>query len=144
MSSLEKNKALARKADLLWSSDNLEEADEIYAKNCINHPEHVHERSQILRGVESWKNLIKSFREAFPDYQDTITHQIAEGDKVVTCYSSKGTHKGHFMGIAPTNKTTTWTGICVDRMENGKIVETWGSWDLYGLLDRLGVITVHK
>ena len=49
-------------------------------------------------------------------------------------FTSKGTREGEFIGIAPTGKQVSWTGITIDRIEDGKIVESWADWDLLGLL----------
>lgn len=141
--SLESNKALARKAIKLWTTGNLNGIDEIYWANCINHQHHHPSSDLSLKGTDSWKKFIKEFREAFPDLEDTIEDQIAEGNKVATRFASRGTHKGKLMGIEPTNKKLTWSGIVIDRIESGKIIETWVNWDLYGLLEQLDVISLH-
>ena len=65
--------------------------------------------------------------------------QIADGDKVVTRWTATGTHKGQLMGIAPTNKHATITGVDIARYHDGKVVEAWASYDMYGLLQQLGV-----
>ena len=70
-----------------------------------------------------------------------VEDQIAEGDKVVTRWSSEGTHKGELMGIAPTGKHASGvTGISIDLYSGGKFVEGWGNWDTLGLMQKLGVI----
>jgi steroid delta-isomerase-like uncharacterized protein len=77
---------------------------------------------------------------AFPDLKLMVEDQIAEGDKVVTRWSATGTHQGELLGIPPTGKQTTATGITIDRIQGGKIVETWTHWDNLGLLQQLGVV----
>ena len=77
---------------------------------------------------------------AFPDAQATIEDLIAEGDKVVTRSTLRGTHRGEFMGIAPTGKHVTFTGIAIFRIEEGKIAEGWNNFDVLGLMQQLGVI----
>ena len=81
-----------------------------------------------------------SFVKAFPDFHDTIDDQVAEEDKVVTRFTSTGTHRGALMGLQPTNKRASWMGIVIDRIEEGKIVEEWVSWDLFGMMQQLGAI----
>lgn len=141
---LKKNKELARKAINIWTTGEIELVDEFYAKNCINYQHHHPHSRQSLKGSESWKKYILEFRDAFPDYSDTIEDQIAEGDKVVSRIISRGTHKGPLMGIKPTNKRVHWTGIIIDRIEKNKIVETWVNWDMHGLLEQLDVVTLHN
>ena len=75
-----------------------------------------------------------SFCSNTPSKRGKVNNQIAEGDKVVMRFTSKGTREGEFIGIAPTGKQVSWTGITIDRIEDGKIVESWADWDLLGLL----------
>ena len=77
---------------------------------------------------------------AFPDAQATIEDLIAEGDKVVTRFTLRGTHRGAFMGIAPTGKHVTMTAIGICRVEEGKFAEVWENVDALGLLQQLGAI----
>jgi predicted ester cyclase len=65
---------------------------------------------------------------------------IAEGDKVAIRWAARGTHQGELLGIQPTGKQATWTGISIYRFADGKIVEAWWSKDVLGLLQQLGVI----
>lgn len=141
--SQESNKALAKKALTCWSTGNLKGVDEVYASNCINHQHHHPNSHMDLKGPDSWKRFIQEFRNAFPDFESIIDDQIAEGDKVATRFTSKGTNKGRLMGIEPTHRKLSWTGIIIDRIEKGKIVETWVNWDLYGMLEQLGVASMH-
>ena len=67
----------------------------------------------------------QSTRSAFPDFQLVIEDQIAEGDKVVTRVTFQGTHRGEFRGIAPTGKQVKYSGIAIDRIVEGKVVEMW-------------------
>ena len=77
---------------------------------------------------------------AFPDLHFTIEDQIAEGDRVVTRFTARGTHQGAFIGIPPTGKQGVVTGTGIDRFANGKIVEAWFNSDDLGLLQQLGVV----
>jgi predicted ester cyclase len=69
-----------------------------------------------------------------------VEDQIAEGDKVVTRYTVSGTHQGEFFGVAPTGKRITMSGIMVDRLEDGKMVEEWPEYDLLGVMRQLGAV----
>jgi predicted ester cyclase len=90
--------------------------------------------------LEGFKGVFALVFSAFPDYQSTVEDQVAEGDKVVTRFSSQGTHQGEFLGIAPTGNRVRVTGIDIDRVEEGKIVEHWSEADLLGMMTQLGVI----
>ena len=78
------------------------------------------------------------YRAAFPDLQFTIDDVIAQDDKVVIRWSSRGTHRGELMGLAPTGKEATSSGISIDKIADGKIVESWNHWDTLGLMRQLG------
>jgi len=137
--STESNKAVARRfLEEVFGQGKLAVADEIVA------PDHVDRGPGALPGLppgpEGSKMLVTVYRKAFPDIQFTIDEQIVEGDKVVTRWTGYGTHKGELAGIPPTGKSATVTGIGVDRIVNGKIVESWGVFDQFGMLQQLGVI----
>jgi predicted ester cyclase len=80
------------------------------------------------------------FRAAFPDLHGTIEDQIAEGDKVVSRMTYRGTHQGELMGIPPTGKQVTMSFIGIHRITAGKVAEGWVNFDALGMMQQLGVI----
>jgi steroid delta-isomerase-like uncharacterized protein len=84
--------------------------------------------------------MVRVTRTAFPDFQVTIEDQIAEGDKVATRVTFRGTHKGEFRGVPPTDKQVSYSGIAIDRIAGGKVVEMWHEADTLGMLQQLGVV----
>jgi steroid delta-isomerase-like uncharacterized protein len=137
--STEANKAIARRFLVeIFGQGKLAVADEIIA------PDHVNAGPGTLPGLppgsEGTKLFVTAYRNAFPDVRFTIDEQIAEGDKVVTRWTAHGTHKGELAGIPATGKSATVTGMGVDRIVNGKIVESWGLFDQFGMLQQLGVM----
>ena len=134
---LEENKALVRRLfEDLWNQGKLDVADEIFATDYIFHDPVAGE----VRGPEGFKQFVSMYRIAFPALQFRIEAQIAESDKVVTRWTSTGTHKGELMGIPPTGVQATSTGIAIGRIAGGKIVEVWSNWDTLGLLQQLGAV----
>jgi len=77
---------------------------------------------------------------AFPDLNVDIDDILAEGDKVVTRYTLKGTHKGTFMGIPATGKQIVTKAVEIDKIVKGKIVERWDFSDNLGMMTQLGAI----
>ena len=133
----EENKALARRLfEDIWNKGNLDAFDEIYAPDIVNHTL----PPGIPQGIEGNKMFTKMYLTAFPDTKMTIDLQIAEGDKVVTRWHAQGTHKGELMGIPATGKQATVTGIVIDRIAGGRIVESWGEFDQMGMMQQLGVV----
>jgi predicted ester cyclase len=77
---------------------------------------------------------------ANPYWRSEVHLLVAEGDYVVERFTASGTHRGEFMGAAPTNRTVAMPGINIFRLRDGKIVERWGNLDVLGFLVQLGVI----
>jgi steroid delta-isomerase-like uncharacterized protein len=135
----ETNKTLSRRFfEEVFGKGKLNLLDELIAKDHINSGPSA--LPGLPAGSEGTKQLVTVYRNAFPDLHFTIDEQIAEGDKVVTRWSVQGTHKGELAGIPATGKSSTVTGVTVDRIENGKIAETWGIFDQFGMMQQLGVI----
>ena len=86
------------------------------------------------------KQTLAVFRSAFPDLNVTTDDIIAEGDKVVSRWTARGTHQGELMGIAPTGKEVTFTGIEVLRIAEGKVVERWAETNDLEVMQQIGAI----
>lgn len=130
------NKALSRRVlEELWHKGNMAAIDELYSPDYVSHNDRG-----FPSGLEGVRVFTGMYKNAFPDTRITIEEQVAEGDLVVTRWSAKGTHKGELMGIPATGKQVTVTGIGIDRIVNGRIVEGWGEFDQLGMMQQLGVI----
>jgi steroid delta-isomerase-like uncharacterized protein len=137
--STEQNKAIARRfLEEVFGQGKLAVVDEIVAPDHFDHGPNT--LPGMPPGPEGSKLLVTVYRNAFPDIHFTIDEQIAEGDKVVTRWTGHATHKGELAGIPATGKSATVTGIGVDRIVNGKIVESWGIFDQFGMMQQLGII----
>jgi SnoaL-like polyketide cyclase len=66
---------------------------------------------------------------------------MAERDLVWTRFSAAGTHLGSFLGAAPTGRTVTYTGMDLNRIADGRIVESWVNYDALALLQQVGLVT---
>src|SRR5207244_13495439 len=93
-----------------------------------------------LTEPEGLKQLVSMYRSAFPDTKFELNDLIAEGDKAAARISASGTHKGALMGIAPTGKRVSISGIVITQFRDGKQVESWSSYDQLGMLQQLGVV----
>jgi steroid delta-isomerase-like uncharacterized protein len=94
-----------------------------------------------VRGVQTVKENIVWFRNAFPDLSCTVEEQVAEGDKVVSRWTLRGTHRGDFFGVAGTGNQVEFTGIQIDRFDlSGKIIEERAEFDLLGAMRQMGAI----
>ncbi|MCL4302991.1 MAG: ester cyclase [Anaerolineae bacterium] len=136
--STEQNKAVARRFFELYNQGEIETiGQELLSPNIVVHFSGM----PGPMNLEDYRQLGLMFRAAFPDLQDTVADQVAEGEKVVTRIISRGTHQGELMGIPPTGKQITVTGIAIDRITEGRIVERWAQADQLGILQQLGVIS---
>jgi steroid delta-isomerase-like uncharacterized protein len=135
--STDNNKGIVRRAiEEPWKG-NLDIVDELIASDYVGHDPSMPEP---LRGPEGVKEFISTYRDAYPDSLITVETQIAEGDLVATRWTGRGTHKGELMGIEPTGKQVTVSGLTLSRVQNGKIVEEFQNWDALGMMQQLGAI----
>jgi len=133
----EQNKTLARRwFEDLFSRGNLDVANEILSAEFVDHLTHEDER-----GLVELKLYVSIYRTAFPDIQDAVEDIVAEGDKVVVRWTSGGIHQGEFMGVAPTGRHVTFTGMRLFRIAENKIVESWVNIDERGLQEQLGAVS---
>jgi steroid delta-isomerase-like uncharacterized protein len=136
--STEQNKEIVRRAiEELFKLGNLDVADELYAAGYVGHDPTEPEE---MRGPEGIKRYASEVRDAFPDVRVTVEDQVAEGEEVATRYTLVGTHRGELMGIPPTGNPVEIVGVAIDRLANGKIVESWDNYDALGMMQQLGVI----
>lgn len=131
------NKATVRRfIEEAFNTGTLSVIDDLVAADYVNHAAGL----EGARGPEGMKRFVTTYRTAFPDYTCTIEAQIAEGETVVTRWTVQGTHQGPLMGIPPTGKRVTLSGIVMDRLAHGKLAETWLQADVLGMLQQVGVI----
>jgi len=131
-STLEANKALVRRNfEAIWSQGNLAVVDEILAPDYTGH---IATLPEAVRGVEAFKQLIAMYHFSFPDTRFEIKDQIAEGSKVASRWIAYGTHRGEFMGIAPSGQAMSVTGMSFHRIADGRIQESWDDWDALSML----------
>jgi predicted SnoaL-like aldol condensation-catalyzing enzyme len=108
---LVENKLLAQKAASLWMTKEFDKLNEIYDENCTHHQQ-SHHHNITFTGIKPWRKYMEAFLIKYPDYQETIVSQIAEDDKVVSI-------------IECSTSTIAWSGVTIDLIRNGKIMETW-------------------
>jgi steroid delta-isomerase-like uncharacterized protein len=92
------------------------------------------------RSPEWFADLVYLYRLAFPDLRLEVEDQIAEGDRVVTCLRMRGTQKGPLLGIGASGQPINVNGIRVDRLDDGKIAESWFHWDGLEMLRQIGAL----
>ena len=114
--------------------------DKLCATNLVYHGGGGEE----IRDIKNYKQSTSEGYNACPDLHYTIEDMVAEGDKVVIRVTVSGTHRGEFMGVAPTNKRVSWTSIIISRIVNGIIVERWANTDMMQQLGAVAIKTASK
>jgi steroid delta-isomerase-like uncharacterized protein len=117
------------------SKGDLIAADELLASDFS-----LHVPLPSTPGIQGMNDVITACRAAFEHLNVTIEDMVAEGDKVAARFTARGIHRGAFMGLPPTGKPITMSGIEIFRIENGKIAELWGEANLIGLMQQLGIL----
>ena len=135
--SAEEHKAIVRRfVEEVQNRGDLAALDELCAPDFVNH--------SAPPGVpptrEGLAQLTALFRRAFPDGRMAIEDMLAEGDRVVTRKTFRGTHRGELMGLPPTGARVEIGLIDIVRLDGGKVVEHWNAVDNLGMLQQLGAI----
>ena len=132
------NKAAMRRIyEEFWNQGNFENIDEIVSPDYVGY---LPTPPDAPSGRDGLVWLIQTYRAAFPDIHVQLEDQIAEGDKVMTHITIRGTHQGQFMHIAPTNKKISLEAFVFTRFANGRNVEGRVGMDRLALLQQLGAI----
>jgi steroid delta-isomerase-like uncharacterized protein len=134
MSAQENKAVLQRAVAYLSDPENRDAYFNLYDDNCVLHG------YGLPPGIEAIKGFYRVFWDAFPDAQLTIEDLVAEDDKVACRFSFTATHAGDFLGIPPTGKRVTVTGITILRFANGKCVERWSSADFLSFLQQVDAL----
>jgi len=140
--SIETNKEIVRRfVDELWNQRKLELADELFDRDCVTHQLRIGaDPAGAPRGPEVMKHHLSEWLASFPDIKFSIEQMLAEDDRVMTQVVARGTHKGVWLGIPPTEKAITILMFVVHRIANGLIVEDWVLIDALGVFQQLGIV----
>jgi len=131
------NEALVRRyPEEVYNQRRLEVVEEIFAPDFILHDPDL---PGGARGPEGIKHIVETFVGAFPDLQVTLDDELSSGEKVVTRWTTRATHQGELMGIAPTGNQVEVTALGIWRVSDGKIAEAWLVFDALGMMQQLGV-----
>jgi steroid delta-isomerase-like uncharacterized protein len=134
----EENKDLARRSwEMLVNQQNPDAIDELYIPDFV-----WHEPDQDIQGTEQARRFLSMYLSAFPDMHVSVEDVIAEGEKVVTRWTMRGTHQGEIEEFGPpTGRQVEIKGITIHRIEGGKIAEEWERYDNLSVMQQLGAIS---
>ena len=132
----DEHKALARRVfEEVWNHLDATVVDRIYAEDYVAH---IASAPEDISGVERFKQFVALFRALSPDLRFAVEDQIAEGDRVATRWTARGTRTAGLGSITSTDQPVVVTGISIHRIANGKLVESWDNWDAVTALQALG------
>jgi steroid delta-isomerase-like uncharacterized protein len=123
-----------RNTEEVQSRGNFDVFEEVFAVDFIDHtpqPNSTPDR-------DGARSLYRTFRVAFPDFHAEIHWQAADGELVTTYKTYHGTHRGTFLGVAPTGRRIHFETVDVMRVRHGKITEHRGVANLLSLMQQLG------
>jgi steroid delta-isomerase-like uncharacterized protein len=133
--SAEKRKAVARRVfEEIFNQGKFEVADEIYAKDFVNHG--------VTRdiGLKEDQDTARGWRSAFPDLKMKVDKTLVDGEFVTVIWSGEGTNTGEGNGLPATGKKLKGRGITIWRIAGGKIREEWSEFDQLQILQQLGLM----
>src|SRR5262245_23092064 len=137
--STEENKRLVRRyIEEIVNTGNVDDVAEFISSDYRD----SHDKSGQSSGLEGAKQHILGVRQTYPDLKVTVEQQIAEGDWVVSRITARGTHRGTWLGMKPTGKAIEITGVNIDRVVDGRIIEHGGAANLLETLLEIGAIQV--
>jgi len=136
----EQNKAVIRRLHSEISKGNQAIFDEVLSADYIRHCQAMSPEFQELHGTDIFKAFIADFLTAIPNCNDSILFLMAENDKVAYITNMTGTQTGPLGGLPASGKSFELINIIIHRFENGKIVESWVSWDNVAMLSQLGLL----
>jgi len=135
----EQNKAIAKRAfEEILSKGRLELAEQLYAKDFVNHG--IHRNATLAEDQDA----LKGWHQAFSDISIVPEKLIAEGDLVTVYWIARGTNTGTGNGLPATGKKAELAGITIWRIVDGKIKEEWSAFDQFSLMQQLGLLPTDK
>jgi predicted ester cyclase len=133
-----KDTILHRWYEEVWHKGNASAIDEMFDPDVRIHGL-IDAYGNEVSSAEDFKRFHQTFLNVFSDTRVIVEETVSEGDKLVARCVVKQTHTGEGLGISPTNKALEYTGMCMVRLEGGKIVEAWNNFDYLTMFRQLGV-----
>jgi steroid delta-isomerase-like uncharacterized protein len=128
---------VVRYYDEIWNQGRLDVCDELIAPDYVNHSAPL---PDLLAGPEGLKQTVAAVRHAFPDVHYPIEDMVLGEDKAALRVTMRGTHRGEFLGVAPTGRTIEVQELQIEHLRDGQIVAHWHQIDDLGLQRQLGLL----
>ncbi len=126
----------------VWNKGREEAIDEMLAEDCIGYGLPT-ETGEPIRGREEFKQFYRNFRQAFPHTRVTIGETVSDGEKISSVCHVSALHEGRGIGVEPTNRQVEFSGIVLVKIRDGKIIESWNSFDFMKMYSDVGALTLN-
>jgi predicted ester cyclase len=136
MGTVENKELVRRFIDEVVNTGDVDRVGEFVSPDCIETDGKV----RVASGIDGLADHIRGVRATYLDLQLSVERQIAEDDWVVTQITARGTHGGEWLGIRPTGRQLVFTGVNVDRVVGGRIVEHGGAANMLEPLLEAGAL----
>ena len=113
--------------EVIVSENMLDELSKYISEDCV---QKIGEKTFFI-GIDGMKQHLIALKKTYPDYTMKIIRQHVADENIISEFIMKGTHKGDFAGITPTNKLLEITGIDIDKVIDGRIVEHGGATNTF-------------
>ncbi len=127
---------LLQRAALRFEVRDLEGHLELYSSSVIHHGF----SSRIRPGIAGLRDHYTALLKGFPDMRIDIDDVIAQGEKIVHRFTFYGSHRGEYLGVAPTAKTVSASGVHINLFAGGKCIEVWAAFDTFRFLSEIGAV----
>ena len=127
-----------RSYDEIWNQGHLEVCAELIAPDYVNYSAPL---PGLPAGPDGLKQTVAAVRRAFPDVHYTIEDIVLGGDKAALRVTMRGTHRGDFLGVAPTGRKIEVQELQIEHLRDGQIVAHWHLIDDLGLQRQLGLLS---
>jgi steroid delta-isomerase-like uncharacterized protein len=134
----QQNMATVRQTHADLAAGNFDAFKAAISPDYVRHCQAMPPEFQELHGTEQFFAFLEEFLVAAPGYQDSLSNMIAQGDRVAYVSTMTGTQAGPMGELPASGKSFTLVNIIIQRLEDGKIAETWVSWDNVAFLSQLG------
>ncbi|MBK5096154.1 MAG: ester cyclase [Gemmatimonadetes bacterium] len=120
----------------VWNQKNPALLDDMFTEDFV-----MHTPIGNFEGPSGYRQIYDTYVNAFSDCQFTIDDELSAGDRNVVRYTFSGTHDGELLGVAPTGKRVSISGISISRLVGGKVAEEWPVWDQMGVMQQIGAVS---
>jgi steroid delta-isomerase-like uncharacterized protein len=118
----------------VWNERRADAIDDL-----MSHDARVHGLAGVpIIGAAAFKPFHKTFCDSFKEFKIEITQSLVDGDRVAVVCHVTGKHDGDALGGKATNQPVDFWGMTVGRIEDGKIVEGWNTFDFLTMYQQIG------